>query len=240
MTTNNLSRLINMTLTSTNACLCVCVCVDADTFSQLLTSTLSHHELELRSANSTIGSLRERLAVLETMSQEQRHADEDTSEQIRLIMDEGRGDDDDDDDGTHSDDAHLLSSVLSLPVDTPSSALIPALSSTSAPLYLRRSELTAFMIHRNVTMRKLARLENELSTERHTNSIQLKQIESQWNELSQIRQQLARLEHERQRTEEMTQRREEAQQLEQVKALKRNLCVCVVCLCVYVREIIVC
>ena len=207
--------------------LCVCVCVYADTFSQLLNSTLSHHELELRSANSTIESLRERLAVLETMVQERHHADEDSSEQIRLIMDGSQGDD-----GTHSDDAHLLSSVLSLPVDTPSSALIPALSSTSAPLYLRRSELTAFMIHRNVTMRKLARLENELSTERHTNSIQLKQIESQWNELSQIQQQLARLEQERQRTEEMTQRREESQQLEQVKALKRNLCVCVACVCV--------
>lgn len=156
--------------------------------SELLDSSLRHHEQEVHASAATIHSLRDQLATVETMLHDREEDSKFAAAQVSLVSDE---------DAANGDD-RAIDQFISRPVDTPSSSLIPALSSTSGPLHLRRSSFHSMLVHRSIVSRRLARLESELHTERTHNTMLIKEIQQQEERLEEIRQQVRAMERERQ------------------------------------------
>ena len=153
----------------------------------LLSSSLQSHERELASTHEVVRSLRERIGVLEEI---QTGLERDAKFNGQEVGEAGESEE----------------SQSWIEGDEPpaASSLVPVLSSSSAPLHLRRSRLHALLLHRTISDRKLVRLESELAQQRRENQSHLQSIADQWSQLEQIRHEMHKLQEERDQAEAET------------------------------------
>lgn len=157
----------------------------------LLSTSLKAHELELSSTHAVVRSLRDRIVVLEEI-QKGMERDFKFGEQECVAEEEESKSFLEGEEITDGSAAAAPSA----------SSLIPVLSSSSAPLHLRRSRLHALLLHRTIADRKLARLESELVQQRRENQSHLSAIAEQWGQLERIRAEMTKLQEERDQAEE--------------------------------------
>jgi len=154
--------------------------------SDLLRTSLQHHERELTATNDLIHSLRSRIDVLEALQADMEKEREGEAERIVLL------------DDMEAEDERKLSLVI--PSDNDSSiasstsALIPALSSASSPLHLRRSHIHSLLLSRTITRRTLVRVQAQLQMEQQRNEAFMKQVARQWKIIEELEQQVRQTE----------------------------------------------
>jgi chromosome segregation ATPase len=148
----------------------------------LLRSSLQHHERELSSTVRVLSALRQRCGVLEAIN-EQKQTTKDEDESVTLT---------DDADET---EGHALD-LTTATDDTAVSALLPSLSSSTAPLYVSRARLRALCLQFSIQRRRLTRVEGQLEDEQKTNARLLDDLRAQWEELRGLSSELERMHHE--------------------------------------------
>jgi hypothetical protein len=130
-----------------------------------------------------LSALRHRCGVLEAIN-EQKQTTKEEEETVTLM---------DDEDET---EGHALD-LTAATDDTAASALLPSLSSSTAPLYVSRARLRSLCLQFSIQRRRLSRVEGQLEDEQKTNATLLDDLRAQWEELRGLSRELERLHNER-------------------------------------------